>query len=58
MMNSWLHFTQGDYLLFQAWRPSSNGAITAANIGIFVFGILERWVAYWRRLQEHRWKTR
>ncbi|KIM52595.1 hypothetical protein SCLCIDRAFT_140776 [Scleroderma citrinum Foug A] len=57
-MNAWLHFDRGDYLLFHSWRPSSNGAIIAANIAIFTFSILERGLAYWRRFQEHRWRTR
>lgn len=57
-MNAWLHFDRSDYLLFQSWRPSSNGAIIAANIAIFAFSILERGLAYWRRLQELRWRTR
>ncbi|KAL4068342.1 Ctr copper transporter family-domain-containing protein [Scleroderma yunnanense] len=58
VMITWLHFSKSDYLLFQTWRPSSDGAIISANIAIFAFGILERGLAAWRRSQEHRWRTR
>lgn len=57
-MNSWLHFGKSDYLLFEAWRPSSNGAIAGASIAIFAFGILDRSLAALRRSREDNWKTR
>ncbi|KAG6328234.1 hypothetical protein ID866_10855 [Astraeus odoratus] len=57
-MKAWLHFGSGDYLLFQSWIPSSNGAIAGASIAIFIFSILERWLAALRRTQEHRWRTK
>lgn len=57
-MNSWLHFGKSDYLLFEAWRPSSNGAIIGASIAIFASGVLDRSLAAWRRSQEDHWRTR
>lgn len=42
MMIPFLHFTGGDHLLFEAWLPTSGGAIGGACVGIFFFAILER----------------
>ncbi|KAI6133338.1 Ctr copper transporter [Pisolithus croceorrhizus] len=57
-MDSWLHFGKGDYLLFETWTPSSNGAIAGASIAIFAFGILHRSLAALRRSREDHWRTR
>jgi hypothetical protein len=42
MMIPFLHFPGGDHLLFEAWQPTSGGAIGGACVGIFFFAILER----------------
>lgn len=57
-MESWLHIGKGDYLLFETWTPSSNGAIAGACIAIFAFGILDRSLAALRRSREDHWRTR
>lgn len=57
-MNTALHFGGRDTLLFQAWHPSSPPAVAGASIGIFVFGVVERLVAAWRRRLEHQWKSK
>ncbi|KAI5991498.1 Ctr copper transporter [Pisolithus albus] len=56
-MDAWLHFGKTDYLLFETWRPSSNGAIAGASIAIFAFGILDRALAALRRSREDHWRT-
>ncbi|KAI1797680.1 Ctr copper transporter family-domain-containing protein [Ganoderma leucocontextum] len=56
MMVPWLHFTGGDNLLFEAWHPSSNGAIAGACIGLVFFAIFERWVNGMRGVLEGRWR--
>ncbi|KAI8995321.1 hypothetical protein BD414DRAFT_479205 [Trametes punicea] len=58
MMVPWLHFTGGDNLLFETWRPSSKGAIVGACIGLVFFAILERWVDAMRGLAEKHWRDR
>lgn len=57
-MNAWLHFGKSDYLLFETWRPSSNGAIAGTCIAIFAFAIFDRSLAALRRTREDHWKTR
>ncbi len=56
MMVPYLHFTGGDNLLFEAWHPSSNGAIAGACIGLVLFAIFERWVNCVRGVLEARWR--
>lgn len=56
-MIPWLHFGNTDYLVFKAWRPSSHGAIAGACVGLFLFCILERCLAAYRRTQELRWRA-
>lgn len=58
MMVPWLHFTAGDYLFFETWRPTSKGAIAGACIGLVLFSIFDRWVAAARGNLEHRWRHR
>ncbi|TBU35037.1 Ctr copper transporter [Dichomitus squalens] len=55
-MIPWLHFTSGDKLLFEAWQPSSKGAIAGACIGLLLFAIFERWVNGMRGVLEAQWK--
>ncbi|EPQ60924.1 copper transporter [Gloeophyllum trabeum ATCC 11539] len=56
MMTPWLHFAAGDYLIFEAWKPSSKGAVAGACIGLLVFAMLERWIAAFRGIMETRWR--
>lgn len=58
MMTPWLHFGNTDYLIFEAWQPSSYGAVAGACIGLFLFCILERCLAAYRRTQESRWRAK
>lgn len=57
-MIPWLHFGNTDYLIFKAWHPSSYDAIAGACIGLFLFCILERCLAAYRRTQELRWSAK
>ena len=57
-MIPWLHFGNTDYLVFEAWRPSSHGAVAGACIGLFLFCVLERFLAAYRRTQESRWRAK
>ena len=57
-MIPWLHFTPGDYLLFQAWRPTSVGATVGACIGLVLLAIFDRWVSAVRSVLERRWRHR
>lgn len=57
-MTPWLHFGNTDYLLFEAWRPSSHGTIAGACIGLFAFCIFDRCLAAYRRTQELRWMAK
>ena len=56
-MTPWLHFGNADYLIFKAWHPSSRGAVAGACIGLFLFCILDRCLAAFRRTQELRWRA-
>jgi len=44
MMTPFFHFVSGDYLLFQAWKPTSGGATAGACIGLVFFALFDRWV--------------
>ncbi|XP_006463819.1 hypothetical protein AGABI2DRAFT_225744 [Agaricus bisporus var. bisporus H97] len=44
MMVPFFHFAGGDFLLFEAWKPTSGGAIGGACVGIFFFAMFERLV--------------
>lgn len=57
-MTPWLHFTGGDYLIFETWQPESKGAIAGACIGLIVFCILERLIMALRRQMEIQWGSR
>lgn len=56
MMVPYLHFAGGDNLLFEAWHPSSTGAIAGACIGLVLFAIFERWVNGMRGVLEAHWR--
>lgn len=55
-MTPWLHFGDTDHLLFKTWQPASHAAIAGACLGVFMFSILERCLAAYRRTQEARWR--
>lgn len=44
-MVSWLHVTAGDVLWFQGWVPGKSSTLFGACVGLFVLGLLERWIA-------------
>lgn len=58
MMVPYLHFTGGDYLFFQTWRPTSSGAIAGACIGLALLGILDRWIAASRSVLQNHWQQK
>jgi len=58
MMIPWLHFGDTDYLIFKAWQASSPAAVAGACIGLFLFCILERCLAAYRRTHELHWRTK
>jgi len=58
MMVPYLHFTLGDAILFREWVPKYPGPFVGACIGVFLLGILDRWLAALRRLMETWWKQR
>lgn len=58
MMTPWLHFSGGDYLIFETWMPESKGAIAGACIALVAFCILERWISAFRRQMEIQWGSR
>ena len=58
MMIPWLHFTSGDNLLFEAWHPSSPGAIAGACIGLALLAIFERWISAVRGMLDVKWRKR
>ncbi|CAL1697512.1 unnamed protein product [Somion occarium] len=58
-MLPYLHFTPGgDTLWFLGWVPTSAGAMVGTCIGLFLLGIVERWVAACRALMEIHWNKR
>ncbi|TRM64699.1 Ctr copper transporter family-domain-containing protein [Schizophyllum amplum] len=57
-MTPYLHFTTslGDILWFYGWVPRNGaGIMSAACLGLFLLGILERWLAMLRVLCEFGW---
>ncbi|KAF9467637.1 CTR copper uptake transporter [Collybia nuda] len=51
-MISYLHVTPGDILWFQGWVPGRNSTLFGACVGLFVLGLLERWIAALRAALE------
>ncbi|KAF8890941.1 CTR copper uptake transporter [Infundibulicybe gibba] len=54
-MLSYLHFTPGDNLWFLGWVPKSAGAMVGTCIGLFLLGLVDRWVAACRAVMEAHW---
>ena len=57
-MRMYFHFTSGDLLWFLGWVPTSAGAMVGACVGLFLLGVLERWIAAVKNVAEVRWKAR
>lgn len=57
-MLTYLHFTPGDIVLFYGWVPSSKGAMVGTCIGLFLFALVERWIAACRGVMEAHWRKR
>jgi len=57
-MRPYLHFTGGDPLWFQAWVPTSPGAIAGACIGLAMLAMFERLLVGMRAVLEAEWERR
>ncbi|KAG6911780.1 hypothetical protein DXG01_000026 [Tephrocybe rancida] len=57
-MIPYLHFTRGDYLLFEAWKPSSAGAVAGACIALVCLAILDRWLSAARTALDYYWRRK
>ncbi|KAI0338671.1 hypothetical protein BDW22DRAFT_1314894, partial [Trametopsis cervina] len=57
-MLPYLHFTPGDMLWFVGWVPQSAGAMVGTCIGLFLLGIVERWIAACSAVMSAHWAHR
>ncbi|KAF9553358.1 hypothetical protein CPC08DRAFT_234169 [Agrocybe pediades] len=57
-MTPYLHFSAGDTLWFLGWVPQSKGAIGGACVGLFLLGLVDRWLAAIRSTANTYWRTR
>ena len=57
-MIPYLHFTPGDILWFYGWVPTSKGAMVGTCIGLFLFALVDRWLAAARSVMEVHWSKR
>ncbi|KDQ19798.1 hypothetical protein BOTBODRAFT_169849 [Botryobasidium botryosum FD-172 SS1] len=57
-MATYLHFGINDSLWFKEWVPQSNGAFFGSCLGLFIFAIVERFVAGLRGVMELWWKRK
>ncbi|KAI0085508.1 CTR copper uptake transporter [Irpex rosettiformis] len=57
-MLPYLHFTPGDMLWFLGWVPSSAGTMVGTCIGLFLLGIVERWIAACAAVMHAHWAKR
>lgn len=57
-MIMYLHFTPGDNLWFLGWVASSPGAMVGACIGLFMLGMVDRWLGAMRAVMEMHWHAR
>jgi len=57
-MTPYLHFQPGDTLWFLGWVPESKGVMVGACIGLFLFSLVERWLAAVRAGAEVFWRRR
>lgn len=57
-MLPYLHFTTGDMLWFLGWVPQSAGEMAGACIGLFLLGVIERWIAACSAVMQAHWAKR
>ena len=57
-MKPFMHFTMGDHIWFEDWIPKTTGAMAGACIGLFLLGILERWLAAVRAVANIWWRVK
>lgn len=57
-MLAYLHFTPGDNLWFLGWVPASTGAMIGTCIGLFLLGLVDRWIGACRAVMEVHWHNR
>lgn len=57
-MHPYLHFGGGDPLWFQAWAPTSSGAIAGACMGLVMLAMFERLLVGMRGILEAEWQRR
>ena len=57
-MKPYFHLSVGDTLFFKTWIPQTPGAIAGACIGLFLIGLLDRWLSAMRQSFETHWKHR
>ena len=57
-MLPYLHFTPGDMLWFLGWVPQSAGAMVGTCIGLFLLGVVERWIAACVAVMQAHWAKR
>jgi copper transporter 1 len=58
MMIPYLHFSPGDTLWFQGWVPQTKAAVTGVCVGLFLLGLVDRWLAAVRSSAEKFWWNR
>ncbi|KAG5650442.1 hypothetical protein H0H81_012266 [Sphagnurus paluster] len=57
-MVPFFHWAGGDYLLFQAWSPTSPGAIAGASLGLVCLALFDRWLAATRGALDNHWRQK
>jgi len=57
-MLPYLHFQGGDILWFSGWVPGGKGTMAGACIGLFLFAIVDRWLAAMRAVAQVSWSKR
>ena len=55
-MKMYFHGSRTDLLWFKSWAPLSPGAFAGACIGLFVIGLLDRFICAVRGVAEVRWR--
>jgi hypothetical protein len=54
-MLSYFHFTSGDILWFEGWVPITPGAMVGTCIGMFILGLIERWMSVCAHIMGRYW---
>jgi len=57
-MLPYLHFTPGDTLWFSGFVPISAGAMVGTCIGMFLLGLVDRWIAVCASVMGSYWDSR